>query len=207
MAEYPALMPAPFLLLISGPSGAGKSTLLRRFLERNQGFAMSISATTRAPRAGERDGIDYHFLDHHEFERRVAAGEFLEHARVFGRHWYGTPRAFVEDCFRQGLCVIKDIDVQGAAQLRGNMDRLVQVFVVPPDRAAIEERLRARNSENEDSVTRRLRACDAELSRWREYDYLVVNDDLDRACADVEAVVRAYRLSVKPAAHAERGAR
>jgi guanylate kinase len=196
MAEFPHHAERSLLVVMSGPSGAGKSTLLRRFLHLNPDFLMSISVTTRSPRPGEVDGRDYSFVPTEEFQRRLVAREFLEHAQVFGQHWYGTPRGFIEARFAEGRSVIKDIDVQGAAQIRSNYPDAVLVYVVPPSREEIERRLRSRASETHESIARRLDACEEELSRWRSYDYLIVNDDLDHAAADLTALVRAHRLRI-----------
>lgn len=207
MVEFPHHAQRSLLVVMSGPSGAGKSTLLRRFLLHNPDFVMSISVTTRTPRTGEVDGRDYAFVSGEEFQRRLAAKEFLEHAQVFGRHWYGTPRGFIEARFAEGRSVIKDIDVQGAAQIRGNYPDAVLVYVVPPSRDEIEKRLRSRSTETEDSIRSRLAACDAELAQWRAYDYLVINDDLERAAADLTAVVAAHRMRIARCAarQADRG--
>lgn len=181
---------------MSGPSGAGKSTLLRRFLHRNPDFLMSISVTTRAPRPGEVDGRDYYFTSPEDFDRRRQAGEFLESAQVFGTHWYGTPRAFIEDRFSESRSVIKDIDVQGADQIRANYPGALFVYVVPPSTDEIERRLRDRGTEQEASIKERLAACAGELARWRDYEYLIINGDLDHAEDDLAAVVRAHRLRI-----------
>lgn len=181
---------------MSGPSGAGKSTLLRRFLHRNPDFLMSISVTTRAPRTGEIHGRDYYFTTPEDFEQRRLAGEFLECAQVFGTHWYGTPRAFIEDRFGESRSVIKDIDVQGADQIRANYPGALFVYVVPPSTEEIERRLRDRATEPEAAIQQRLAACAGELERWQDYEYLIINADLDQAEDDLAAVVRAHRLRI-----------
>lgn len=191
---YPAPGQQSLFLVLSGPSGSGKSTVIQRFLRANPDFIRCLSVTTRAPRGQERDGIDYFFTSADEFSRRVGANQFLEHAVVFGRHHYGTPRTFVEENLRAGRSVIKDVDVQGALRIRQTFPAAVQVFVVPPSRAEIERRLRARATDDEDTIRRRLEEADAELAQWDQYDYLIINDDLDRAVADLTAVVRAEQL-------------
>lgn len=179
---------------MSGPSGAGKSTLLRRFLHLNHDFLMSISVTTRPPRPGEVEGRDYYFVDQTEFRRRIAAGDFIEHAQVFGTHWYGTPRQFIDARFAEGRSVIKDIDVQGAAQIRRNYPSAVFVYVVPPSKEDIERRLRGRSTESEEAIQQRLSAVASELEQWKSYDYLVINDDLEHAAHDLTALIRTHRL-------------
>lgn len=196
MADFPSHAPPSLFVVMSGPSGAGKSTLLRRFLHLNHDFLMSISVTTRAPRPGEVEGRDYYFVDQAEFRRRIAAGDFLEHAQVFGAHWYGTPRQFIEARFAEGRSVIKDIDVQGAAQIRRNYPGAVFVYVVPPSREDIERRLRGRSTESEEAVQRRLAAVASELEQWKAYDYLVINDDLEKAAQDLTALIRTHRLRI-----------
>jgi len=193
---FPSHQPPSVFVVMSGPSGAGKSTLLRRFLHRNPDFLMSISVTTRAPRAGEVDGRDYYFTSPDDFAQRRAAGEFLESAQVFGSHWYGTPRPFIEARFAEGRSVIKDIDVQGADQIRHNYPGALFVYVVPPSVVEIEKRLRGRETEPEDAIQSRLAACADELRRWQDYDSLIINADLDHAEDDLAAVVRAHRLRI-----------
>jgi len=184
----------PLLLVLSGPSGAGKSSLIARFLSETPGFVESVSATTRAPRDGEQDGVDYHFLSEELFARRVEAGEFLEYAHVFGKYWYGTPRAFVDEQFAEGRSVIMDIDVQGAAQIRERMPEAVLIFVVPPSAEALEQRLRGRGTEAVDELAARLGEAERELAQWPDFDYVVVNDELEHAVRDLEQIVDAERL-------------
>jgi guanylate kinase len=182
----------PVFLLLIGPSGAGKSTLMQRFLA-DAGGAVErcLSCTTRPPRGQERDGVDYHFLAEDEFSRRVAADGFLEHARVFGRHAYGTLRAPIEAAIAAGRSVVKDVDVQGAALIRASFPAAVQVFIAPPSPDELERRLRNRGTEDEAQVQRRLDEAARELRRWHEADYVVVNDDLDRAAGELLAIWRA----------------
>jgi len=187
------------LLVLSGPSGAGKSSLIDSFLAARPEFVRSISATTRAPRGGERDGMDYHFLDQGRFDDMVERGAFLEHATVFGSDSYGTPRAFVEQQFAESRSVIMDIDVQGARQIRSAMpDDSVLVFVAPPTREELARRLRGRGTDDEGSITRRLTTAEGEVACWVEYDYLIINDNLDSALRKLHAVVTAERIKVPP---------
>ena len=191
---YPHPGPQSLFLVLSGPSGAGKSTVIQRFLRANPGFIRCLSVTTRAPRGQERDGVDYFFTTTDEFSRRSSTNQFLEHAVVFGKHHYGTPRTFVEENLRAGRSVIKDVDVQGALRIRQTFPAAVQVFVVPPSQAEIERRLRARATDDDDTIRRRLEESEAELAQWDQYDYLVLNDDLDQAVRDLSAIVRAEQL-------------
>jgi guanylate kinase len=192
--SYPAHGDQTVFLVISGPSGAGKSTLIAAFLDAHPEFVRVVSYTTRPPRPGERDGIDYFFVSPERFQQMTLDGVFLEHAQVFGQHSYGTSRHFVAENFAAGRSVIKDVDVQGAIQIRRSFPAAVQVFVVPPSREEIERRLRGRGTEAEEQIRRRMAEAQIELMQWAEYDYLVLNGDLDHAVADLSAVVRAEQL-------------
>jgi guanylate kinase len=195
--DWPALPPPARLMVVAGPSGAGKSTVIRRACELEPSLVRCLSCTTRAPRGGERDGIDYWFLPEDEFARRAAGGGMLEHAVVFGRASYGTPRAFVEAQLAAGRSVIKDVDVQGAAQIRAAFPAAILVFLVPPDRTEVEQRLRGRATDSPEAVARRLAEADREVARWREFDALVVNADVDLAARDLLALLRADQLRVR----------
>ncbi|MBF0272735.1 MAG: guanylate kinase [Magnetococcales bacterium] len=184
-----------FVLILSAPSGAGKSTLARVLMERGQGMLTSVSTTTRSPRPGEQEGKAYFFVDEATFKERIAAGEFLEWAHVFGNH-YGTSRGFVEDALHRGLVVMLDIDWQGARQVRDNMggDDVVSVFIMPPSRDHLRSRLQSRGQDAQEVIERRMAAAAAEMSHWDEYDYIVNNDDLERAGEELAAIVKAERL-------------
>ncbi len=188
-------------LVVSGPSGAGKSTICRQVLADRPNMRFSVSCTTRAPRAGETDGLDYHFLTRTEFESKIAAGEFLEHAEVHG-NFYGTLRAAVEPHLRLGGDVLLDIDVQGARQVRLNSTasgigaQYAFVFLAPPSLAELERRLRGRQTDAEEVILRRLAAARREIAAWHEYDYLVINDEIPRAVAELTAVLDARRCAV-----------
>lgn len=196
MSAWPSLPPPARLLVVSGPSGAGKSTVINRACAVEPSLVRCLSCTTRAPRGTERDGVDYWFLDQAEFDRRAAAGGFLEHAVVFGKASYGTPRAFVEEQLAAGRSVVKDVDVQGAAQIRASFPAAIHVFLVPPDPAEVERRLRGRGTDADEVVRRRLAEAEREVARWRDYDHLIVNADVEAAARDLLAVLRAEALRI-----------
>jgi guanylate kinase len=183
-----------FLLVLSSPSGAGKTTITRLLLERDPTLSLSVSVTTRPRRPSEIDGRDYHFIDQAEFERMVAHGELLEHAIVFG-HSYGTPRAPIETAIAAGGDIVTDIDWQGTQQLRKSVSQdLVTIFVLPPSLAALEARLRTRAQDSDEVVAARMAKSQEEMSHWTEYDYVIVNDDLQNSIAQAEAIVMAERV-------------
>jgi guanylate kinase len=177
-------------VILSAPSGAGKTTIARRLLATRSDVGYSVSATTRPRRGHEKDGIDYYFLDDAEFQRRRSAGEFAECAEVHGR-WYGTLRQEVDRVLGTGRHVLMAIDVQGARQFMGAYPNAVRVFVLPPSVTVLVERLRARNTETDDLIDRRLRTALAEVEAVSEYDYVVVNDQLDKVTGQVAAIIDA----------------
>jgi len=183
-----------FLLVLSSPSGAGKTTITHRLLERDPSLSVSVSVTTRPPRPGEIDGKDYTFIGQGAFDRMVADGQLLEHATVFG-YCYGTPRQPIETAIATGNDIVTDIDWQGtqqiAASLRGD---LVTIFVLPPSRAALETRLRSRGQDSAEIVAERMAKSSEEMSHWSEYDYAIINEDLDKSVAQAQAIVAAERL-------------
>jgi len=176
------------LFVIAAPSGAGKTSLVRALMEREPGLRFSISFTTRQRRPTEVHGRDYFFVARDEFERMVAAGDFLEHARVFD-NCYGTPRLQVEDSLAAGQDLILEIDWQGAGQVRRAMPECVSIFILPPSRAELERRLRGRGTDAEDVIQRRLRDAASDMGHWNEFDYVVVNDDFGRALGELQAIV------------------
>jgi guanylate kinase len=176
------------LFVVAAPSGTGKTSLVRALMQADPGLEFSVSYTTRAPRTNERPGHDYHFVSPARFMAMVDAGEFLEYATVFD-HFYGTGRADVESALAAGRRLILEIDWQGARQVRGRLPEGVQVFILPPSRAALEERLRKRRTDSPEVIARRLRDSVTELSHWSEFDYVVVNDDFDRALGDLVKIV------------------
>jgi len=188
---------AGILFIISAPSGSGKSTLVNEVRKQLTGIEFSVSWTTRPPRGSEQNGREYHFASREEFERMVAEGQFLEHAEVFG-NYYGTARASLELARREGHDLVLDIDVQGAAQVRASMPEAVSIFVLPPNpkvlRTRLRNRSRAEGVEDEAEVYRRLSAATREIENYREYGYILVNDILDRAVAQLEAIVQAERF-------------
>lgn len=197
MHDWPTPAPGARLLVISGPSGSGKTTVMARACALEPRLVRCLSVTTRAPRGAERDGVDYHFVDQAEFDRRVAADGFLEHAVVFGKASYGTPRAFVEEQLARGVSVIKDVDVQGAAWIRSTFPDAVHVFLVPPTAAEVEARLRGRGTDAPEVVARRLAEAQREVSCWHGYDYLIVNAEVERAAQDLLAILRAEALRIQ----------
>jgi guanylate kinase len=182
------------LLILSSPSGAGKTTLARRLAETDPQVFLSVSVTTRAPRPGEVDGYDYRFVDETTFEGMRDRDEFLEWARVFD-NFYATPRAPVEAAIAEGSDVLFDIDWQGAQRLSEEMKHdVVRVFILPPSAAALEERLSRRAQDAEDVVKRRMARASAEISHWPEYDYVIVNANVETSLAGLHAILGAERL-------------
>lgn len=175
------------LYVVAAPSGAGKTSLLHALMRRRPGLGFSVSCTTRKPRPGEVDGKDYHFIGREEFERLVAAGEFVEHANVFG-NLYGTRKSVVEAALAEGRDLILEIDWQGAKQVRERLPEAIHIFILPPSRAELESRLRNRGSDSEEAIARRLGESVLEMSHWPDFDYVVVNRDFDRALAELEAI-------------------
>lgn len=199
MATSPSSPPDPLarrgvLLILSSPSGAGKSTLTRALLERVGGLSLSVSVTTRPRRGSEIDGVHYHFITQRQFDAMRTTGDLLEWAEVHGNS-YGTPREPVEQALARGEDVLFDIDWQGAAQVRETMGAdLVTVFVLPPSAGELRSRLERRAEDAPEVIARRLRNAAVEIAHWGEYDYVVVNDDLDRCFNEIRAILEAERL-------------
>ncbi len=183
------------MLILSSPSGAGKSTLSRLLLEREPDMAMSVSVTTRPPRPGEVDGEHYHFITREEFEKLRDEGGLLEWAEVFG-NFYGSPRAPVEKALAEGRDVLFDVDWQGAQQITQatGEDDIVRVFIMPPSAEELHDRLRRRAQDPEEVIARRMAQAASEISHWPEYDYVIINDDLQKADEELASIVRAERL-------------
>lgn len=181
------------MLIIASPSGAGKSTLSRLLLDTDPSISMSVSVTTRPRRSSEVDGVHYRFIDRDTFQLMRDRGELLEHAEVHG-NYYGTPKAPVEKALREGRDVLFDIDVQGTEQVYETMrDDVASVFILPPSIAELEKRLARRAEDDAATIRRRLGTALGEITRWRDYDYVLVNDDLDRSFRDLQAILQAER--------------
>jgi guanylate kinase len=185
----------PLVLIVSGPSGSGKSTLVEKILEL-PGTMLSVSCTTRQPRKTEREGQWYNFVSEAEFQRMVAAGEFLEYAQVFGKNWYGTPRRSVEEASRKKKDLVLEIDVQGALQAKSKLPGAVALFVLPPSSAELERRIRARGQDSEDEIRRRLERARQEMLNYSSYDFAIINDDLERAGREAQAIALGSRCRV-----------
>ena len=182
------------MIVLSSPSGAGKSTLTRMLLKEKDNMTMSVSATTRHARSGETEGIDYYFVSKDEFVDMIEKQDFLEHAKVFD-HYYGTPRGPVEDALNDGKDVIFDIDWQGAQQLtQAAGDDLVKIFILPPNMRELESRLKSRAQDSEAVIAKRMAKSESEISHWAEYDYVVINDDVDECFDRVLEVLDAERM-------------
>jgi guanylate kinase len=187
---------APLVLIVSGPSGSGKSTLVEKILEL-PGTMLSISCTTRQPRKTEGDGRWYNFVTESEFQQMVARGDFLEYAQVFGKNWYGTPRKSIDEALAQKKDLVLEIDVQGALQVKHKLPGAVAVFVLPPSRAELENRIRARGQDSEDEIARRLERARQEMLNYSSYDFAIINDDLERAGTEVQAIAIGSRCRVE----------
>lgn len=185
----------PVLVVVSAPSGAGKTTVLARVLEDTPGLRFSVSHTTRGPRPGERDGQDYHFVDREAFLRLRDAGELLEWAEVHG-NLYGTAVAEIERARAEGRDILLDLDVQGAAQVRARIPGAISVFILPPSYEVLERRLRGRGQDDEQTIRRRLAAAGREIDAFEQYDFVIVNEDLDACARDLKSIVCAARCRV-----------
>jgi len=180
---------SPKVFVITGPSGVGKGTLIKKLLERVPDLALSVSATTRQPREGEEHSRDYHFLTEEQFKERRDAGDFLEFASYSGNH-YGTLNSELQRCLDKGRSVVLEIEVQGATQVRAAKPDSVQIFIAPPDPAVLRERLRGRGTDSAEAIDKRLQVAEQELGAQDDFDFLIVNDDLDKASDELESIVR-----------------
>lgn len=185
------------LFILSAPSGAGKSSLAKALMQALPNLAVSVSHTTRAPRPGEEHGVHYYFVTREDFENKVKAGDFVEHARVFD-NYYGTARTSIEQLLQAGKDVILDIDWQGARNIKQHMPGAVSIFILPPTRAALEERLRGRGQDSPETIARRMHDAVAEMRHYSEFDHVVVNDVFDAACADLVAIIQGKSAQKRP---------
>ena len=184
------------VFIISAPSGSGKSTLVGHLLQNVSGLMFSVSYTTRKPRGFEKDGESYHFIDREDFEERLSRDEFLESACVFG-NYYGTHKSILDEAKEQGKDLVLDIDVQGAQQLKSKISGAVSIFVLAPSRQILEQRLRSRSEDSDEVIARRLRDAAREIENWHNYDYVVVNEDLETSDRTLASIVRAERVRRK----------
>ncbi len=185
----------PLVMIVSGPSGSGKSTLVEKILEL-PGTMLSVSCTTRAPRKTESDGKWYNFVSENDFQQMVETGQFLEYAQVFGKNWYGTPKKWLDAATQQGLDLVLEIDVQGALQVRRRLPGSVAIFVLPPSRQDLEKRIRARGQDSDDEISRRLDRAREEMLSYSSYDFAVINDNLERAGREIQAIAMGSRCRV-----------
>jgi guanylate kinase len=181
------------VFIISAPSGSGKSTLVHLLMKTVPELTFSISYTTRQPRPSETNGVDYVFISRQEFEERLARGEFLEYAEVFG-NYYGTNRSTFEQAMHQGRDLVLDIDVQGARQLKVAIPEAISIFVLPPSREVLEQRLRARSQDSEEVIRRRLKGAAEEVRNYTQYDYVLINREIEESAARLATIVKAERL-------------
>jgi len=182
----------PLVLIVSGPSGSGKSTLMEKILQLPN-VLRSVSCTTRAPRKTESSSKCYNFVSEAVFQQMVERGEFLEYARVFGKNWYGTPRKWLDQARERHQTLVLEIDVQGAQQVKEQLPSAVMIFVLPPSKQDLEHRLRARGQDDEDEIRRRLDRARDEMLRYNSYDYAVINDDVERAGREIQAIALGSR--------------
>ncbi len=196
------------IFVVVAPSGAGKTSLVAALLAAEPGIDLSVSFTTRAPRVGEVDGKNYHFIDRQRFETMIASGDFVEHAEVYG-NYYGTSASWLQERLADGRDILLEIDWQGAEQVRQVFPDAVSVFIMPPSMEELERRLRGRATDSEEVIAGRLAEARSEIDKVGNYDYIVVNDNFERACADLISVVRSQRLkgSAQRVRHAEKLAR
>lgn len=179
-------------LVISGPSGSGKGTIVKELIK-SENFKLSVSATTRAPREGEKNGVHYFFKSKEAFEKMIVEGELLEYA-AFCENYYGTPKVFIEECVRAGKDIILEIEVQGAKQIKAIYPDAIFIFVVPPTLKELEKRLVGRNTETKEVIQKRLERAKEELSLYKEYDYIIINDNIEQAAKYIQEIVRIEKL-------------
>lgn len=188
------------LIVISGPSGAGKGTICKQLLENNKELKLSVSATTRSPRAGEVDGVNYYFITKEEFEHKIECGDFLEHAQVYD-NYYGTPKSNVEEMLEKGMDVILEIDIQGALKVKENFEEGIFIFILPPSMEELKQRIIKRGSETEESLMKRFKSAYKEINFVSKYNYAVVNDEVELAVEKLEAIICAEKCRVDRIKH------
>nr|WP_279237171.1 guanylate kinase [Alkaliphilus pronyensis] len=189
------MMGKGLLIVISGPSGAGKGTICKRLLEKNPQIMASISATTRAPRSGEEEGVNYFFIDHNRFKNMINNDQLLEYAEVYG-NYYGTPKKYVIENLEKGNDVLLEIDIEGALQIKEKFAEGIFVFILPPSLQELKSRIINRGTETEEDINTRYGSARGEINQVIKYDYVVINDDVERARADIEAIIRAENCKV-----------
>jgi guanylate kinase len=193
------VQPLGNLFIVAAPSGAGKSTLIKEILSKStdeRPMQLSVSHTTRAPRKGEQDGVEYHFVDHEKFEQMIKQDAFYEHAEVFG-NYYGTSKAAISDKLQQGIDVFLDIDWQGARQVKNQNPDVISIFILPPSVEALHERLSGRGQDSDEVIAKRMAQAQSEISHYQEFDFVIVNDDLASAHKDFESIVTAQRACLE----------
>ena len=183
------------LIIISGPSGAGKGTICKSFMERNENVALSVSATTRSPRTGEVEGVNYYFMSKEKFKEKITSNDFLEHAEVYD-NYYGTPKSNVEEILESGKDVILEIDIQGALKVKENTEEGVFIFVLPPSMEELKQRIINRGSETQESLMKRFKSAYKEINYISKYNYAVVNDKVENAVQKLEAIISAEKCRV-----------
>lgn len=185
------------LYILSAPSGAGKSSLINALLADSDKMKVSVSHTTRQPRPGEQEGVHYYFVEQGEFERLIEQGVFLEYAKVFGGHYYGTSLPMIEQSLAQGIDVFLDIDWQGARQIREKMPNVKSIFILPPSLAALEQRLIGRGQDSAEVIAQRMEKAQSEMCHYDEYDYVIINDEFSQALQDIRHILAAERLKTQ----------
>lgn len=188
------------LMVISGPSGTGKGTLVKHLLKRNNNIQLSVSATTRDPRPGEVDEVNYFFLTKDDFEKKLENGEFLEHAEVYG-NYYGTPKAFVEKQLKKGNNVLLEIDILGAMQIREKFEEAVFLFIIPPSLEELQRRIERRGTETPEQMSKRMNSSLEEIKELKKYDYVILNDEVEKATTLIESIIDAELASVERSQH------
>ena len=185
------------LIVISGPSGCGKGTICNYLLNKNKNIYLSISMTTRNPRNFEKDGKDYYFVSKEEFEKRIGENKFLEYAKVHNDHYYGTPKDKVEEYLNKGIDVLLEIDIQGALQINNTLKEAIFIFIMPPSMRELKRRLIMRNTETKEQIVERFKKAYQEINEVNKYNYIIINDEIEKAVSKVEAIIKAEKCRVE----------